>query len=43
MYITKVIVENFKKCSRHPFDFNDELNIIVGDNDSGKSTPNLLS
>jgi predicted ATPase len=38
MHITKVIVDNFKKFNLQSFDFNDELNIIVGDNDSGKST-----
>lgn len=37
--INKLIVENFKKFrSRLEIDFNDEINILIGDNESGKST-----
>jgi len=31
-------VKNFKKIHARTFEFNDKVNIIVGDNDSGKST-----
>lgn len=39
MYISKVIIENFK-CfkGRFTLDLNKHLNIIVGDNEAGKST-----
>ena len=33
-----MIIKNFKKFSDGEFDFNDDLNILVGDNDSGKSS-----
>jgi predicted ATP-binding protein involved in virulence len=38
-YITKVVIENFK-CfkGRFELDFDKHLNIIVGDNEAGKST-----
>ena len=38
MQIDKLRVKNFKKFQDKSFDFNDDLNILVGDNDSGKST-----
>lgn len=38
--IEKVVIQNYKIFGAAPFsiNFNDDLNIIVGDNDSGKST-----
>lgn len=38
MHITKIKIQNFKKFCDSTFDFNHDLNILVGDNDSGKST-----
>lgn len=38
MHIEKLVVKNFKKFSNREFDFNKDLNLLVGDNDSGKST-----
>ena len=38
MHIEKLIVKNFKKFKDRAFDFNKDLNLLVGDNDSGKST-----
>lgn len=38
MYIQKLIVNNFKKIKSDSFDFNESINILVGDNDSGKTT-----
>ena len=39
MYITKVKIENFKRYKgMFELKLNDGLNIIVGDNESGKST-----
>lgn len=38
LHISKLIVKNFKKFNDKIFEFNDKLNIIVGDNDSGKTT-----
>ena len=38
MNIKKFHIVNFKKFSDDQFDFNDDINIIVGDNESGKST-----
>ena len=38
MFIRKLRVTNFKKFRGNEFDFNDDINIIVGDNESGKST-----
>lgn len=38
LYIQKLIIKNFKKIENQSFDFNDKVNIIVGDNDSGKTT-----
>jgi predicted ATP-dependent endonuclease of OLD family len=38
MHITQIYISGFKKFSSETFSFNDDLNIIVGDNDSGKST-----
>ncbi|CNF88089.1 chromosome segregation protein [Yersinia enterocolitica] len=38
MHINKIKVKNFKKIEDGAFDFNKDVNILVGDNDSGKST-----
>jgi len=38
VHITKIIIGNFKKFFNSTFEFNNDLNILVGDNDSGKST-----
>ncbi|MBP2859311.1 AAA family ATPase [Dickeya oryzae] len=38
MKIKKLKVVNFKKFNNHTFSFNDDVNIIVGDNNSGKSS-----
>ncbi len=38
MHIEKLVVKNFKKFTDRVFDFNEDLNLLVGDNDSGKST-----
>ncbi|WP_299574824.1 AAA family ATPase [uncultured Shewanella sp.] len=38
MHIEKLIVKNLKKFTDSVFDFNHDLNLLVGDNDSGKST-----
>ncbi|MFM2630096.1 AAA family ATPase [Vibrio chagasii] len=38
MYIEKLIVKNFKKIVSDSFIFNEHVNILVGDNDSGKTT-----
>jgi predicted ATP-dependent endonuclease of OLD family len=38
VHIEKLIVKNFKKFTDRAFDFNHDLNLLVGDNDSGKST-----
>jgi putative ATP-dependent endonuclease of OLD family len=39
MYISKIVIRNFK-CFRSDFvlEFNKGMNVLVGDNDSGKST-----
>lgn len=36
--IKKLRVKNFKKFSEQSFEFNDDINVIVGDNECGKST-----
>jgi recombinational DNA repair ATPase RecF len=38
MKIKKLKLKNFKKFASQEFDFNDDLNVIVGDNESGKSS-----
>ncbi len=38
MKLKKLKLENFKQFQRQVFEFNDDINIIVGDNESGKST-----
>ncbi|MDP8238931.1 MAG: AAA family ATPase [Candidatus Hatepunaea meridiana] len=38
MHITKLIISNFKMFENRTFDFNKDINILVGDNESGKST-----
>lgn len=36
--ITKVILQNFKRFASFEVDFNDKLNILIGDNEAGKSS-----
>lgn len=38
MHIKKLVVKNFKQMRGEIFDFNEDINILVGDNESGKST-----
>lgn len=38
MKLNKLKIKNFKQFRDQEFDFNDDINIIVGDNESGKST-----
>lgn len=38
MHINKIFIKNFKKIRCDYFDFNKDINILVGDNESGKST-----
>jgi len=38
MNIQKVIIQNFKTLRNFEINLNKELNIIVGDNEAGKST-----
>ena len=38
MFIQKLIVKNFKKFRNAEFDFNNDINILVGDNATGKSS-----
>ena len=38
MNVKRLVLKNFKKFSDESFEFNDDVNIIVGDNESGKST-----
>jgi predicted ATP-dependent endonuclease of OLD family len=38
MHIKKLKLKNFKRFDNQLFDFNDDVNIVVGDNESGKST-----
>ncbi len=38
MIVKKLILENFKRYRNQSFEFNDDINIIVGDNESGKSS-----
>ena len=38
MIIKKLKLKNFKKFQNQVFEFNDDINIIVGDNESGKSS-----
>ncbi|MBL4769401.1 MAG: AAA family ATPase [Rhodobacteraceae bacterium] len=38
MHIKKLVVKNFKQMRDEAFDFNEDINILVGDNESGKST-----
>ena len=38
MKIKKVNIENYKCFKSFTLDFNDGVNIIVGDNEAGKST-----
>lgn len=38
MIITKVIIDNFKSFEHFERDFFEDVNIIVGDNETGKST-----
>jgi predicted ATPase len=36
--IKKIKLFNFKRFAKETFEFNDDINIFVGDNDSGKSS-----
>lgn len=38
MIIKKLRLQNFKKFKNQTFDFNDDINIVIGDNESGKSS-----
>lgn len=38
MYIKNIRIKNFKKFKDNLFEFNETVNILVGDNDSGKTT-----
>ena len=38
MYITKIIIHNFKGFKHFEMDFSDNVNVIVGNNNEGKST-----
>ena len=38
MIIKKLITKNFKKFGNKVFEFNDDVNILVGDNAMGKSS-----
>ena len=37
MYISKLILENFRKYKTLNVDFNPNLNVLVGENNSGKT------
>ena len=38
MIIKELRLQNFKRFQRQTFEFNDDINIVVGDNESGKSS-----
>lgn len=38
MYIRKLVIKNYKKFKNFSIEFNSKVNIIVGNNDEGKST-----
>jgi predicted ATP-dependent endonuclease of OLD family len=38
MKITKIKIFNYKQFKKLSIDFNDDINLLIGDNDSGKST-----
>ncbi|WP_299971515.1 AAA family ATPase [uncultured Roseobacter sp.] len=38
MHINKIFIQNFKRFRSEYFDFNKDINVLVGDNESGKST-----
>lgn len=38
MLVKSLRLTNFKKFSAHEFEFNDDVNVFVGDNNAGKST-----
>lgn len=38
MYITKLIIHNFKCFKHFEMDFSDNVNVIVGNNNEGKTT-----
>ncbi|HAS6245231.1 TPA: AAA family ATPase [Vibrio vulnificus] len=38
VYIEKLTIKNFKKIESGEYEFNENVNILVGDNDSGKTT-----
>lgn len=38
MYISKIIINNFRIFSKKEIEFNEKINVLIGPNNSGKST-----
>ena len=38
MYISKLIISNFRIFKKQEIEFNEKMNVIIGPNNSGKST-----
>ena len=38
MFIKKLVIKNYKSIAMSVIELNDDINIFVGENDSGKST-----
>ncbi len=38
MIINKIVIENYKGLDKFDLEFNNDLNIVVGDNEVGKSS-----
>lgn len=38
MYIDQLIIKGYKKFEKFDIEFNKEINVIIGENESGKST-----